>query len=175
MTSRWISKITIIDKVANNKTKIHFSFPPYYTYNRLYDHIPTLLKIVGWEAVNMHKYQRRDVIFEKRVCSHNMKIGDWDNFILHRDKITITLLDSNSYYYGVYSKSLKMLMIGKNLPSIYQRIDQFLPNKTLLIYLIDGTYKRVKLIDVLDNPIRYHNRVINRLIHNYYIPYGITI
>lgn len=170
MTGKWRAEIILRDQINNREAKFTFSFSPLYTYNSLYDYLPNMLLTVDWQL----KYEKKNTTFILRIRYGNQNIHDWSKFLIHGDCITVIFTDPHSYSYALYTRKFKLIFVNKDLQTIYNQVRQ-LKRKTWLIYLVDGSYRRIRLMDVLDNAEKYYNHLVNRLIKNYYVPYKITL
>ena len=165
----WKADLYFEDRINNRKNNIKFTFPALYTYNKLYNNLKKLFKVIGWNEV---KYDRNNI---RLMSDDQVIINNWNNYILDRDKIQIILFDPTVYHYSLRTLNDVNLLTTSNIETLYDDIKIDLINETLLVYMVNDLGIKIKLIDVLDNPNIYHTQVTNRLIHNYYERYNIII
>ena len=170
MTEKWQAEIILRDQINNREAKFTFSFSPLCTYEGLYKYLPKMLSTINWQL----KYEKKNTTFVLKIRYGHQIIHDWSKFLIHGDSITVTFIDPRSHSYALYTRKLKLIFVHKNLQTIYDQIRK-LKKKTWLIYLVDGSYHRIKLVDVLDDAQKYYNRLVDRMIKNYYVPYKIIL
>jgi len=157
----WNASLIFIDKIIPRTTKLPLSFVPLYTYRKLYNNLKNLYKSIGWDW----KYTEKNVIFKiSTYMDEPAKVTNWDKYILNRDIIQVIIYDPNNYYYGLYTKQKDKIMEFNTIERIYKDIQVENITEPLLIYSINEVNERIKLIDVIDNPKRRYNKLVNRMI-----------
>ena len=161
----WKVYLTVNDRINNRKSKLKFNFPPLYRYKTLYNNLPILLQTIGWSPIIYHPSYVTFKFGSYRDTP--IKVDDWDNFILNRDKIHIIIFDPRIYSYALFTENGKKIMQTTKIETIYEDIKIEMVHKPLLLYKVNITGAKIELIDVIDNPIRHYNDVVNRLIQRY--------
>ena len=152
------------NKITNETINDVLQYKPFYTYQDLFYHVDEFCKSFGWK-IRITKY---NVNFKLVGYTRNpMDVNDWNKYILNTDKIIIVVNDPNKSLYGLFTKNGKKLLKANQLRKIYADIDINKLDQPLLIWKIDSSNRKLKLLDVIDNPTMYHNRLINRLVSRY--------
>lgn len=180
----WQAFLLFRDNINNRKKEITFTFVPLYTYNKLFENITNILQDIGWvnssgnitDGDNIGGEEIDPSFITFKLKSYKKKpeiVRDWKSYILNRDQIQIEISDPNKPFYGLYTRRGNRLLMTSNLRSIYEDIHIDRLRYPVFIYLLNGSGKRLKLLDVVDNPDRYYNQLITRIVHDYYIQYNI--
>lgn len=160
----WSMPLVFNNKITNETVNRVLEYEPFYTYKDLYNHIDSFCKSFGWNI----KITRYNVSFKLTGYTRNpIDVNNWDKYILNTDTIIITLYDPNKSSYGLFTRKGKKLLKVDQLDKIYSNIHSDKINQPLLIWKIDSSNRKLKLLDVIDNPIIYYNKLINRLISQY--------
>lgn len=158
--TRWKVYLIFIDNTNSRKTTIKHSFRPLYTYRLLLSDLDKLYKKIDWKVPKGFK-----ITFKLSSYRQNPElIDDLDRYILNRDKIEIVFYNPKIINYGLFSESDELLLRSSSMITIYNDIEIDKLNQTLLLYTIDDTKNKIKLIDVIDNPKRLYNELINRMV-----------
>ena len=169
----WKANLYFDDRIGNRKQKINFAFPALYRYKLLYDNLETLFKYIGWDGFEYEKYK---VVFKLSTYKDEpVDIEDLNKYILNRDKINIIIFDPKIINYSLYTERGDILLTTSSLQSIYSDINIDNLNEVLKLYAVNESGTQLKLLDIIINPKMYYNQAVNRLIHNYYDKYNITI
>ena len=148
----WIAYLTIDNQIENRKLETEINFRPFYTYNHLYQNLKTIFD-----------YPKDHVIF---ICKRK-KIKDWTKFLLNQDYIYVALFYSTVRKYLLVGESGDIVTTRDNVETIYRDLEINSIDEPLLLWLIDPGGNKIQLIDVLDNPMRYYNDMIDRMIRIY--------
>ena len=160
----WSMSLVFKNKITNKTINNVFEYEPFYTYHDLFYHIDELCKSFGWK-IRITKY---NINFKLSNYTRNpMEVNNWDKYILNSDKIIIVVDDPDKLLYGLFTKNGKILLKSNQLQKIYDDIHLDKLNQPLLIWEIDSSNHKLKLLDVIDNPIIYYNKLINRLVSKY--------
>jgi len=158
----WSAYLTFNDKLNKIKFVVKYNFIPLFTYNELYDKLGNILEAIGFEKIN---YSRENIVFKLTTYTEEPpKVIDWNMFILDQDKIEVIFYDPKKWYYELYTERGYKIVRTNKLSLIYDDIyfDRII--EPLLIYLVDDTDQKRKLVDVIDNPKRMYNELVNRMI-----------
>lgn len=169
----WVVTLCFIDQVKRKIHKYQQRFFPLYTYHKLYHNLDTFMKNIGWDQIN---YKTTAIDF--KLASYKdepVVVSDWDKLILNKDVIHIVLYDPNVYFYSLFSQHGEVLKSDKSIKSIYQSLNSFKDCEFLFIYLINEPKTKAKLIDVIYNTQVSYNQTVNKLVHNYYEKFKITL
>lgn len=165
----WTINLCFIDQDKKKIYKLSHTVKPLYTYFDLKEDIDFLTKKIGWSAKN------KTIQFKLASYSNVKKIENWNRFILHRDTVHIILSLYNPIFYTLSNIKGDILLFDTSIQKIYSRANTEKGNETLLICQVDENKTKIKIIDIIDNPKVYYNKLVNRMIHNYYEKYKITI
>ncbi len=160
----WTSYLVFKDLINDKKIRIKFKHEIIYTYKSLYDNLEKLFQDIGWKQT----YSSSWITF--KLGNHTNKpirIIDWNKYILNKDKIYIILFNPSVHSYGLFNQKGDKLIETSNAKTIYQDIKIELIKEPLYLYQLNACGTKTKLIDVIDNPKRCYNEVVNRLILNY--------
>lgn len=121
--------------------------------------------MVGWDPV---KYEPNYITFKlTSYMEKPSRVTDWRKFILNRDKIKVIIFDPHKFYYALFTeRGEKLIQTGK-IKTIYNDIRIEYVKEPLLLYKVNDSGDRIKLIDVIDNPRRHYNNLINRMVKRY--------
>lgn len=166
----WTITLCFIDQINQKIHKMNQRFYPLYTYNNLYDDLQVLLKKIGW------KFNCKIAVDFKTILRNGVAVAalNWNDFILDSDTIHVILYDPNQHYYVLFNQNGDILLTDKNISMIYKNLSIF-KYELLFIYRLNEVQTRGKLIDVIRNDKIAYNQTVNRMIHNYYEKYKITI
>lgn len=171
--ANWKATLIFEDKINNRKQDLQFNFPPLYNYHKLYDNLKVIFKCIGWERL---EFERHKVDFKILTYRDDpIDVNDWNIYILNRDEVKIVIFDPNKIYYTLCTDHEIDLMTTSNLTTIYDDLNIELLKEVLKIYAVTESGTRLGLVDVIVNPRMLYNRVVNRMIHNYYEPYHIAL
>lgn len=160
----WSISLVFKNKISNEIVNDTLEYEPYYTYYDLFYHVKWFCKSYGWK-IKITKY---NVAFSLASYTQNpVDVDDWNRYILNTDKIIVSISDPNESLYGLFTKRGKKLLKVNQLQKIYNDIDIEKLNQPLFIWEIDSSNRKIKLLDVIDNPAIYYNRLINRLVAKY--------
>ncbi len=164
MTS-WKAYLIFDDKIHDKETKLKITFPPLYTYKCLYNNLKSFFHIIGWDPID---YPPNHITFKlASYMEEPTRVVDWNKFILSRDEIHIVIFNPNSHYYALFTQQGEKLIQTTKADTIYNDIKIEHVKEPLLLYKINESGTKIKLIDVIDNPMRMYNKVVKRLIHRY--------
>lgn len=155
----WKIYLFLIDKINDVEFKVKHKISPLYTYSDLYHQLPNI-----YENVKSN-YTMNNITF--KLCSYMeepVKINNWRKFILNKDRIRVIIYDPTKLYYGLFTESDDMVIQSSKIETIYEDIQYNHVNETLLIYMIDQAGEKQKLVDIIDNPKRHYNALINRMV-----------
>lgn len=157
----WSAYLLFIDKINKKQIEIEHSFNPVYKYNDLFKDIEMLYALIGWEI----KYCKKNVVFKLATyLDAPTKVDDWDNYILNHDNIQVILYDSTIIEYGLFTEDNDLIIQTYKPEIIYGDIDYEKIDQPLLLYTVTENGDKLKLIDVIDNPQRMYNDLVNRMV-----------
>ena len=160
----WKSKLILNNKITGQYTKLKFKYPCLYTYNDIYNNLSKIFNAIYWD----YNYTKKNIRF--KLCgfeTNSVIIKRWENYLVHEDKIQITIFDPNERIYILYTERGKKLMKVSNINIIYKTLKLNKLDQTLLIYLCDVNKTKLKLIDVIDTPKLHYNKLIDRMVYNF--------
>lgn len=161
----WKTSLIFDDRVNDRRAKLKLSFPPLYRYTDIYNTLENLVQMIGWDPI---KYLPNCITFKLvSYMETPLRVADWNKFILNRDKIKIIIFDPSKFYYALYTeRGEKLIQTGK-MQTIYNDIQIEYVREPLLLYKINDSGTKIQLIDVIDNPKRHYNNLVNRMIKQY--------
>ena len=92
------------------------------------------------------------------------KITDWNRYVLDEDIIHIILYNPNIIEYALYTENGDKLIQSNNQDVIYNDIHYDNITEPLLLYIVSETGDKISLLDVIDNPKRWYNDVVTRMV-----------
>ncbi len=158
----WSGYLIFNDKLNKLKFVVKYNFIPLFTYKDLYTKIDNIFEAIGFEKIN---YSQENIVFKLTTYMEEpVKIIDWSTFILDQDKIEVIFYDPKKWYYELYTEKGKKIFRTNKLSLIYDDIYVDRIIEPLLLYIVDDTDQKRKLVDVIDNPKRMYNELVNRMI-----------
>jgi len=164
----WSVNLCFIDRDEKKIYKLKHVVKPLYTYENLNRDLSFLAGTIGWSLNN------KNIEFKLASYTKAKKIDDWNRFILHRDTVHIIFSKTNFCFYTLSNTKGDIFLCHKSISKIYSKAQE-IKNEILLICQINETKTKIKIIDVIDNPVIHYNNLVNRMIHNYYEKYHITL
>ena len=130
----------------------------------LYDNIKDVLYDIEWLSDNNNI---NNLLFRLVTdMEYPLRINNWDRYILDKDIIQIIIYNSKIIEYALYTERGDKLIQSKTQNVIYNDIDHDNITEPLLLYSVTELGDKIKLIDVIDNPKRWYNEVVTRMIKN---------
>jgi len=156
--------LTFNNHIDNLTYKTSFIFVPLLRYNDLYNNMSQILRNIG---LNL-KIPKHCVSFELTTYRNiPTPIKDWNKYVLNEDRITVTLSNPYVRNYQLATEKGEKIMTMNKISKIYNEIDYDGITEPLMIYLVDGSNTKLRLVDVIDNPIRHYNNVVTRMVKKY--------
>ena len=157
------ANLTIIDKINSTesiKKPYVYEFFKFKRYNNLFVDLPNILSKLECKKTNYAKCQISFSFFHLNVFQ---PVEKWSSYILHNEKIIITIENPPPCYFLVDSFDKSIIFKSKNIKELYRYYNTHLKNKLDYPVLLRNN---LKLIDVLDEGIVYYNLCVNRLVHS---------
>jgi hypothetical protein len=158
----WSAYLTFIDRISNINIIMIYKFLPPFTYTGLYNILDVIFRKKGYKFPDRNLY---NITFKLHTWRKEpVKITDLSMFILNHDIIKIILYDSTKLRYGLFRENGDKIMEKHSINLIYDSIRMKYINETILLYSIDGSGEKQKLLDVIINPKQPYNDLVNRMI-----------
>lgn len=154
------------DRIKHLSKRIIIKFPTVYSYKNLFSSLPGILRSLKCYS----KITRNSVDFAAGK-NGNTLIKDWDGVIVDGDIIKVIIYDMSVHRYAIYLDSPDYFMSSVNMDKLYMHAYRLLrdnPNfPPMKVYIVDGKYNKLQLLDVLDSGERYYNSCLTRLTMKY--------
>ena len=150
-----VAFLKIFDRVNDAEISTNYEFIKVTNYYKLLKDLPKIYKKINNEV---------DVKF-----IYDLKfVEDYNNFILSNDVIFIELVKAETIYflYDIFPEN--RIRTTNNIQDLYKiYLEEMYHSFDCEILLYKKVGHKIKLLDVLDSPIHYKNKCINRLVKKY--------